>query len=104
MCIMLLSRAISTWKIVMMRYAPILEAVPLLALLPQASLIDTTKGRIRPPDRAATLGMPGDSMASLQKADSFAAEGNFAVAFNVSNLVKIKQITRAATDLTTSPG
>lgn len=55
-----------TWKMVITRKAPSLLAEPSLLLLPQASLIEVTKGRMRPPDLAATLGMAGARKASLQ--------------------------------------
>ena len=56
----------STWKMVMTRKAPNLLADPSPLLLPQASLMEVTRGRMRPPDRAATLGIAGARKASLQ--------------------------------------
>lgn len=60
-----------TWKTVTIKKAPSFLAVPSSALLPQASLMEVTKGRMSPPDLAATLGMAGASSASLQSKNSF---------------------------------
>ena len=59
-----------TWKSVSMRKAPSLRAVPSSGRLPQASLMERTKGRTIPPLLAATLGIAGASRASLHPQQS----------------------------------